>query len=76
MVEQGIMEAVNDHSTVIICGETGCGKTTQFPQFLFEAGFGREVRFQVRYGKRVGESCSIKFMTDGIFHGNFRMTFC
>ncbi|XP_024192855.1 ATP-dependent RNA helicase DEAH13 isoform X2 [Rosa chinensis] len=40
MMEQEIMEAVNDHSTVIICGETGCGKTTQVPQFLFEAGFG------------------------------------
>lgn len=32
MMEQEIMEAVNDHSTVIICGETGCGKTTQVPQ--------------------------------------------
>ncbi|ONI29335.1 hypothetical protein PRUPE_1G193500 [Prunus persica] len=103
MMEQEIMEAVNDHSTVIICGETGCGKTTQVPQFLFEAGFGssfscvrsgiigvtqprrvavlatakrvayelglhlgQEVGFQVRYDKRIGESCSIKFMTDGI----------
>ncbi|CAN6582292.1 unnamed protein product [Malus baccata var. baccata] len=103
MMEQEVMEAVNDHSTVIICGETGCGKTTQVPQFLFEAGFGsssssvrsgiigvtqprrvavlatakrvayelglhlgKEVGFQVRYDKRIGESCSIKFMTDGI----------
>ncbi|KAJ6686648.1 hypothetical protein OIU79_016421 [Salix purpurea] len=35
-----IMEAINEQSTVIICGETGCGKTTQVPQFLYEAGFG------------------------------------
>ncbi|KAI4374508.1 hypothetical protein MLD38_012494 [Melastoma candidum] len=40
MMEQEIMEAINYHSVVIICGETGCGKTTQVPQFLFEAGFG------------------------------------
>ncbi|TFL01831.1 P-loop containing nucleoside triphosphate hydrolase protein [Pterulicium gracile] len=38
--EQPIMEAVLLHPVVIICGETGSGKTTQVPQFLFEAGFG------------------------------------
>lgn len=32
MMEQEIMEAINYHSVVIICGETGCGKTTQVPQ--------------------------------------------
>ncbi|KAI0670084.1 P-loop containing nucleoside triphosphate hydrolase protein [Trametes maxima] len=38
--EQPIMEAILLNSVVIICGETGSGKTTQVPQFLFEAGFG------------------------------------
>lgn len=103
MMEQEIMEAINENTSVIICGETGCGKTTQVPQFLYEAGFGskhcsprsgiigvtqprrvavlatarrvafelglrlgKEVGFQVRHDKRIGESCSIKFMTDGI----------
>ena len=32
MMEQEIMEAINENITVIICGETGCGKTTQVPQ--------------------------------------------
>ncbi|PRQ53614.1 putative RNA helicase [Rosa chinensis] len=103
MMEQEIMEAINEHSTVIIRGETGCGKTTQVPQFLYEVGIGssgcplgsgiigvtqprciavtatakrvayelglqlgEEVGFQYRYDKKIGESCSIKFMTDGI----------
>eukprot|EP00252_Welwitschia_mirabilis_P023691 TRINITY_DN6766_c0_g1_i6.p1 TRINITY_DN6766_c0_g1~~TRINITY_DN6766_c0_g1_i6.p1 ORF type:complete len:410 (+),score=110.20 TRINITY_DN6766_c0_g1_i6:257-1486(+) len=103
MMEQEIMEAVNSDSVVIICGETGCGKTTQVPQFLFEAGFGsseckkrggiigvtqprrvavlatakrvayemcfqlgKEIGFQVRHDRKIGESSKIKFMTDGI----------
>lgn len=32
--EHTIMEAIKDNSVVIICGETGSGKTTQVPQFL------------------------------------------
>lgn len=35
MMEQEIMEAINEHLVVIICGETGCGKTTQVPQVRF-----------------------------------------
>ncbi|KAK2965212.1 hypothetical protein RJ640_019967, partial [Escallonia rubra] len=103
MMEQEIMEAISENISVIICGETGCGKTTQVPQFLYEAGFGskqcsvksgiigvtqprrvavlatakrvafelglrlgKEVGFQVRHDKRIGDNSSIKFMTDGI----------
>ena len=32
MMEQEIMEAIYENSVVILCGETGCGKTTQVPQ--------------------------------------------
>ncbi|TDH74401.1 hypothetical protein CCR75_005206 [Bremia lactucae] len=38
--EQEIMEAINEHDVLILCGETGSGKTTQVPQFLYEAGYG------------------------------------
>ncbi|XP_077457167.1 putative ATP-dependent RNA helicase DHX37 [Stigmatopora argus] len=40
--EQVIMEAVRENHCVIICGETGSGKTTQVPQFLYEAGYASE----------------------------------
>jgi ATP-dependent RNA helicase DHX37/DHR1 len=40
MEEQKIMEAIHNNSAVILCGATGSGKTTQVPQFLYEAGYG------------------------------------
>lgn len=38
--EQKIMEAIYNNPTIVIWGATGSGKTTQVPQFLYEAGFG------------------------------------
>jgi ATP-dependent RNA helicase DHX37/DHR1 len=40
--EQPIMESILENDIVIICGETGSGKTTQVPQFLYEAGFSHQ----------------------------------
>lgn len=39
-MEQEIMEALSENDVILLCGETGCGKTTQVPQFLYEAGYG------------------------------------
>ena len=38
--EQKIMEAIHNNPVTIVCGATGSGKTTQIPQFLYEAGYG------------------------------------
>ncbi|XP_047494432.1 probable ATP-dependent RNA helicase kurz [Penaeus chinensis] len=37
--EQVIMEAINENPVTVIVGATGSGKTTQVPQFLYEAGY-------------------------------------
>jgi len=42
--EQVIMETIGQHQVTVLSGETGSGKTTQLPQFLFEAGYASQGR--------------------------------
>src|SRR5699024_2333927 len=39
---EAIAEAIKRHQVVIVCGETGSGKTTQLPKICLELGRGRE----------------------------------
>ncbi|XP_078411092.1 putative ATP-dependent RNA helicase DHX35 isoform X2 [Cetorhinus maximus] len=39
-----ILYLVENYQTVVIVGETGCGKSTQIPQYLLEAGWTAEGR--------------------------------
>eukprot|EP00903_Cladosiphon_okamuranus_P006361 g6231.t1 len=52
-MEQEIMEAVHDNDAVILCGETGSGKSTQVPQFLYEAGYAAHGLIGVTQPRRV-----------------------
>uniref|UniRef100_A0A1B0BKE3 RNA helicase n=1 Tax=Glossina palpalis gambiensis TaxID=67801 RepID=A0A1B0BKE3_9MUSC len=45
--EQQIMELINENNIIIVVGETGSGKTTQIPQFLYEAGY-------TKHGQMIG----------------------
>ncbi|KAG6498429.1 hypothetical protein ZIOFF_046342 [Zingiber officinale] len=69
-VERRLVEEVRKNDTLIIVGETGSGKTTQLPQFLFNGGFCRDGKTigisqprrvaAVTVAKRVAEECSVK----------------
>lgn len=47
------MELINENSVVIIAGETGSGKTTQIPQFLYEAGYALTQQIGITEPRRV-----------------------
>ncbi|CAK1590245.1 unnamed protein product [Parnassius mnemosyne] len=51
--EQRIMELVNENEFLIVAGETGSGKTTQIPQFLYEAGYAERKMIAVTEPRRV-----------------------
>lgn len=46
-----IIDAVKNERVVVIAGDTGCGKSTQVPQYLYSAGFGK-----------IGMACAIKII--------------
>lgn len=37
-----IVEAIRQHDVIVVCGETGSGKSTQLPKFCVDAGLGSE----------------------------------
>uniref|UniRef100_A0A336M581 RNA helicase n=1 Tax=Culicoides sonorensis TaxID=179676 RepID=A0A336M581_CULSO len=51
--EQQIMETISDNKVIIIAGETGSGKTTQVPQFLYEAGYAEKKLIGITEPRRV-----------------------
>nr|XP_022903112.1 probable ATP-dependent RNA helicase kurz [Onthophagus taurus] len=51
--EQVIMETINENSIIIIAGETGSGKTTQVPQFLYEAGYASTKTIAITEPRRI-----------------------
>lgn len=55
--EKEIVDAIENNTVLILCGTTGCGKTTQVPQFIFdhytEKGKGGECSILVTQPRRI-----------------------
>lgn len=70
LVEKRLVEEVRSNNILIIVGETGSGKTTQLPQFLFSAGLCHDGKVigitqprrvaAVSVAKRVAEECGVQ----------------
>uniref|UniRef100_A0A3B3BJ91 RNA helicase n=1 Tax=Oryzias melastigma TaxID=30732 RepID=A0A3B3BJ91_ORYME len=48
-----LIQAVRENSFLIVSGETGSGKTTQLPQYLYEAGFCKDGKIGITQPRRV-----------------------
>lgn len=62
---QGILDAVREFQVLVIVAETGSGKTTQIPQYLFEDGYGHKGhRIAVTQPRRVAAMSVAKRVAD------------
>ncbi|XP_063002604.1 LOW QUALITY PROTEIN: probable ATP-dependent RNA helicase DHX40 [Elgaria multicarinata webbii] len=52
-----LVEAVRNHSFLVVTGETGSGKTTQLPKYLFEEGFAKHGAIGVTQPRRMAATC-------------------
>ncbi|MGH8691782.1 MAG: ATP-dependent RNA helicase HrpA, partial [Burkholderiales bacterium] len=50
---KNITDAVSQHPVVIVCGETGSGKTTQLPKMLLQMGRGAKARIGHTQPRRI-----------------------
>ncbi|EJU01168.1 P-loop containing nucleoside triphosphate hydrolase protein, partial [Dacryopinax primogenitus] len=48
-----IVNAVRENDTVVVLGETGSGKTTQLPQYLFDEGLAKDGMIAITQPRRV-----------------------
>ena len=60
--EDDLLKAVNDSNCTVITGETGCGKTTQFPQFLHKAGYTKRGIVGISQPRRVAAISVAKYV--------------
>ncbi|KAG0171394.1 hypothetical protein DFQ30_001077 [Apophysomyces sp. BC1015] len=69
-----LLYLIETFQTVIVVGQTGCGKTTQIPQYLDEAGWtanGKQIActqvgYLIRFDDQTSARTRIKYMTDGM----------
>lgn len=59
-----IVDAIRANQVTIVVGETGSGKTTQIPQYLYEAGFGQNGIIGVTEPRRIAATSVAGFVAE------------
>ena len=72
-----IVSTIRSHQVVLVAGDTGCGKSTQVPQYLMAAGFSKIACTQPRriacisLAKRVGYESLNEYGTEIAYQVNY-----
>ncbi|OWF54057.1 probable ATP-dependent RNA helicase DHX34 isoform X1 [Mizuhopecten yessoensis] len=77
---QRILDMVNQHQVIVVAGDTGCGKSTQVPQYLMAGGFTNIACTQPRriacisLSKRVGYETLNEYGSEVAYQVRFEKT--
>jgi len=69
--EHEIVEAVSKSRVTIVAGDTGCGKSTQVPQYLLKHGFRKIAVTQPRRIASISLAKRVRVQGSKIFRSNF-----
>lgn len=71
-----IVELVRTHPVVVVAGDTGCGKSTQVPQYLLASGFSHIACTQPRRIACISLAKRVSFESLNQYGSKVRGTFC
>ncbi|XP_010558246.1 PREDICTED: DExH-box ATP-dependent RNA helicase DExH3 [Tarenaya hassleriana] len=77
--KERLLQAIAQNQVIVISGETGCGKTTQLPQYILESEIesGRgALRVSAERGEPLGETVGFKVRLEGMKGKNTHLLFC
>ncbi|MDO8560702.1 MAG: ATP-dependent RNA helicase [bacterium] len=65
--EEEIFARLRENQVIVVVGETGSGKTTQIPLFLYKAGYaGNDKRIGITQPRRIAATFVAKFVAEGL----------
>ncbi|MBF0294306.1 MAG: ATP-dependent RNA helicase HrpA [Magnetococcales bacterium] len=70
---EAIQQAIRAHPVVIVCGETGSGKTTQLPKICLDLGLGAAGMIGVTQPRRIAARAIAEFLRNDLHTGESRL---